>query len=58
MNRLKVPIDTQPFTTAAYFPFDKVAIDTFGPLPADESGNKHSIVFIDCFSRYISISSA
>jgi len=55
MNRLKVPIHTQPFTTAAYFPFDKVAIDTIGPLPEDENGNKHIIVFIDCFSRYLSL---
>jgi hypothetical protein len=52
MIRLKVPIHTQQFISAAYFPFDKVAIDTIGPLPADESGNKH---IVDCFSRYISL---
>ena len=55
MNKLKVPIHTQPFTTASYFPFDKVAVDTIGPLPPDANGNKFIIVFIDCFSRYVSL---
>jgi hypothetical protein len=53
MSKLKLPIHTQPFTTASYFPFDKVAVDTIGPLPPDEHGNKYLIVFIDCFSRYV-----
>ena len=48
-----MPIHTQPFTTASYFPFDKVAVDTIGPLPPDEHDNKYNIVFIDCFSRYV-----
>ena len=55
MNKLKVPIHTQPFTIASYFPFDKVAVDTIGPLPLDVNGNKFIIVFIDCFSRYVSL---
>ena len=55
MNKLKVPIHTQPFTIASYFPFDKVAVDTIGPLPPDVNGNKFIIVFIDCFSRYVSL---
>ena len=41
MSKLKMPIHTQPFTTASYFPFDKVAVDTIGPLPPDEHENKY-----------------
>ena len=55
MSRLKVPIHTQPFTTASYFQFDKIFVDTIGPLPADEHGYKYLIVLIDCFSRYLSL---
>ena len=53
MNRLKVPIHTHPFTTATYAPMHRIAVDAIGPLPPDEEGNQHIIVFIDCFSRYV-----
>ena len=55
MNKLRVPNHTQPFTTATYSHFERVAIDTIGPLPPDEEGNTYLIVFIDCFSRLVSI---
>jgi len=55
MSRLKMPIHTNPFTTATYSPMERVAVDAIGPLPEDEDGNKHIIVFIDCFSRYVSM---
>ena len=55
MNKLKVPIHTQPFTIASYFPFDKVAVDIVGPSPTDVNGNKFIIVFIDCCSRYVTL---
>ena len=53
MSKLKLPIHTQPFTTTSYFPFNKVTVDTIGPLPPDEHGIKYLIVFIDCLSRYV-----
>ena len=53
MSRLKVPIHTNPFTTATYSPMQKIAIDGIGSLPPDENGNQHLLVFIDCFSRYV-----
>lgn len=34
-------------------PFQLVAFDTLGPLPESIHGNKHVIVGIDCFSRFI-----
>jgi hypothetical protein len=39
-----------PFTTASYGPMYTVNIDTIGPFPADEQGNKYVIVIIDAFS--------
>ena len=53
MARLKTPIHTHPFTTAAYLPMDRISIDTIGPLPPDNSGFTHIIVIIDCFSRFL-----
>jgi hypothetical protein len=53
MSRLKMPIHTNPFTTATYYPMERIAVDSIGPLPPDEDGNKHIIVLIDCFSRYV-----
>ena len=58
MNRLRIPIHTHPFTTATYSIMERVAIDTIGPLPEDEEGNKYIIVFIDCFSRYVQLYAA
>jgi len=55
MSRLKIPIHTNPFTTATYAIMERVAIDTIGPLPEDEDGNKHLIVMIDCFARYVKL---
>jgi len=55
MSRLKIPIHTNPFTTATYSPMERIAVDAIGPLPKDEEGNEHILVFIDCFSRYVSL---
>ena len=43
---------TSPFTTGGYAPFHRVAIDSIGPFPVDEQGNKHILVIIDAFSRF------
>jgi len=37
MNRMKVPIKTQPFTCAAYNPFEVLHLDHIGPLPVDST---------------------
>ena len=52
MSHLKVPIHTRPFTTSRYNVMERVAIDSVGPYPEDEYGNKYIIVMIDSFSRY------
>jgi hypothetical protein len=58
MSYVKLPIHTHPFTTASYEPFERVNIDTIGPLPVDEHGNAYIIVYIDCFSRFIELYAA
>jgi hypothetical protein len=55
MSYVQVPIHTHPFTTASYEPFERINIDTIGPLPADELGNTYLVVIIDCFSRFIEL---
>ncbi len=42
-------------TTTVKEPFEVVAIDTVGPLPADAYGNMFIIAVIDCFSRFIEL---
>ncbi|KAG1123638.1 hypothetical protein G6F42_010358 [Rhizopus arrhizus] len=37
------------------FPFLRVALDFFGPLPATVHQNKYVLVVIDCFSRYVEL---
>ena len=46
MNVLRIPIHTHPFTTATYSVMERAAIDTIGPLPADDEGYTYLIVFI------------
>ena len=55
MSYLKTPIHTHGFTTAAYRPMERLNWDTIGPLPEDELGNKHIIVIIDCFTRFVEL---
>ena len=52
MSQVKHVVHTHPFTTAAYAPMERIAIDTIGPLKADPDGNTHVMVVIDCFTRY------
>ena len=42
-------------STCTYQLFERVAIDTMGPLPEDEFGNKYVIVIIDMFSRVLEL---
>lgn len=39
-------------------PFTSVSIDTMGPLPEDEDGNRFIIVVIDDFTRYVELFAA
>ena len=55
MSYLKTPIHTLPFTTATYEPWQRINIDTIGPLPPDENDNKYIIVIIDTFTRYVEL---
>ena len=50
--------DVEPYTTGSYTLMDRLNIDSIGPLPQDEDGNKYIIVIIDCFSRWIELFAA
>jgi transposase InsO family protein len=55
MSQIKIPIHTIPFTTASYYPMERLNIDTIGPLKEDEDGNTYLIAIIDCFSRWVGL---
>jgi len=55
MTFLKTPIATSPFTLASYGIMDRINVDTIGPLPANEFGQKYIIAIVDCFSRFIEL---
>ena len=55
MEVLKKPIQTIPFTLASYGLFDRIAVDTIGPLPDSKEGHKYILVIIDSFSRWIEL---
>ena len=42
-------------STSTFELFERVAIDTMGPLPEDQFGNKYVIVVIDMFSRVLEL---
>ena len=52
MSRIKVPIHTNPFTTASYGLMKKLSCDCIGPLKTTPEGYTHILVIIDNFSRY------
>ena len=55
MSFIKLAVHTPPFTAGVYGPWERVNIDTIGPLPEDELGNKYIIAIIDCFSRFLEL---
>ena len=55
MSVLKTPIHAHPFTTAAYGPFQRINIDSIGPLSASDEGYCHILVIICCFSRWVEL---
>ena len=55
MSQLRTPILTAKFTTSTYTSMERVYLDTIGPLKEDSRGNKHIIVIIDGFSRWVEL---
>ena len=56
MSQVTPTIRSSPYTLAQQSkPMHSLAIDTIGPLPEDENGNKFIIVIIDIFSRFIEL---
>ena len=55
MSYLKTPIHTHPYTLACYSPMERIYIDTISFETPDEDGNKHVLVIIDAFTRWIEL---
>ena len=55
MSVLRVPIVTHPYTNSSYAPFERVQVDTVGPLPKDEYGNEYILVCRDTCTRAIGL---
>jgi transposase InsO family protein len=55
MSQVAPQIRANPFTLSHSKPMHSLAIDTIGPLPEDEKGNKYLIAIIDIFSRFLEI---
>ena len=55
MEEKHVVVNSRPYTTGGYRPHEQICIDTIGPLPEDEKGNKYAIVIIDSFSRFLAV---
>ena len=53
MSYIRPVIHTTPYVTSTTEPMRRLNIDTIGPLPPDNEGNKYIIVIIDTFSRYV-----
>ena len=53
-SKFKKPITTQPFTSASYFPFDKVVVNTIGPLPPKNTEiSTQLFLSIDSYGAYV-----
>jgi len=53
MSQVAPIIRSNPFTLSHSKPMHSLAVDTIGPLPEDEKGNKYIIAVIDIFSRFL-----
>ena len=47
------PVITHPFTLSSYTAMERLNIDTIGPLPEDNRGNKYILVILDGFTRFV-----
>ena len=52
---IKLPIQTIKFTASTYRPMQRINVDVINLDHLDDKGNKHIMVMIDCFSRWIEI---
>jgi len=50
---LKPQITAKLYIRSVHTPWQKINIDTMGPLPIEEDMNKYIIVIIDSFSRFV-----
>ena len=57
MSARSLDIQTLPFTLASYSPFDRICVDTIGPLPTNDEDKKYILVIIDAFSRFVMLRS-
>ncbi len=46
---------THPFTCAAYYPFEVIALDHIGPLVIYEKDHQYILVIIDAFSHWVEL---
>jgi hypothetical protein len=57
MSQIKPAIKAAKFVQEHSEPMKYISMDTIGPLPVDEDGNKYILVMIDNFSRFIDLHS-
>jgi transposase InsO family protein len=55
MSYLKTPIHTHPFTTAAYYPMERLGMDSIQSLPESAEGYRYILVIICCFTRWVEL---
>jgi hypothetical protein len=58
-NKIKKAINndivTMPFSLASYSPFERICVDTIGPIKTDDETKKYILVIIDAFSRFVQL---
>ena len=55
MSYVKTSVHTHPFTLAAYYPMERIAMDSIGPLLPSKDGYQFILVIIDCFTRWVEL---
>ena len=55
MDRTSFTVNTNPYTTGGYRPFEVLNVDTLGGMEPDTEGNKYAVVIIDTFSRFAAV---
>jgi len=55
MSNLRTPILTAKYTMTTYTSMERIYIDSIGPLKEDSKGNRHIIVIIDGFTRWVEL---
>jgi hypothetical protein len=52
---IKIAVVTQPFTVGTYNPFERLSVDSIGPLPETEEGYVYILVAVDNFTRFVQL---